>query len=199
MKLVHWVIIVLAAIIVLMLLFDKDPVDPNKEREEQFKRENAILKIEKAEISARFDSVVQTSQHKAISDSVKLSVKEKEIKGFKRQVSQLRQQVNDQVDSLPVVKKFIALQDSVIQKQGETLDTFRLSLAFHRNVIKRLDNLHVDSERIASEMQAKCEARLQEVTEDYRKQARKAKRANRFLKAGAVVLGVGGFLLGSQL
>lgn len=198
MKPTHYVIAGLALVVVLLILFQPSPPDLDQQREQAYKTEIAILKLEKDEISSRFDSVVRMSQHKGKSDSVRLSAKDKEIRGFKVKLSQLREQIKEQVDTLPEIKRFIALQDSVIEKQGEVIDTLKASVDFQVNAIKELGKIHVDSEKIADDMLTKCESRLQEVTEDYRKQVRKAKRANRFLKAGAVVLGVGGFLLGSQ-
>lgn len=67
------------------------------------------------------DSIVIAIREQRQKDSVKFSVAEKHLKSsvatLKKTIATLRPQIVPQIDSLPLVKEFIALQDSTIEKQ----------------------------------------------------------------------------------
>lgn len=98
--------------------------DSAKDNERNALENNARLQ---SKIDARESSIAQRNdtikfiREKRVTereefDSLKTTLQAK-ITGYKKTIATLRPEVSAQVDSLPIVKTFIALQDSTIEKQ----------------------------------------------------------------------------------
>lgn len=132
------------------------------------------------------DSIIQAEERESFKTK---------LNAISRRQDTRRPQVLQQIDSLPIVKAFIETQDSVIAFQSARIDSLELDKAELRVDVRTItDNFIRQMEAQESKIQA-----TEQLADAYKKDARKSKRANRWAKAGAVVLGVGGFLLGSQL
>lgn len=188
-----FVIFGLTAIIVFIILFDKDPPSVDLA---PYERAIAILEVEKQEEQALFKEIVQKSNTRIKKDSITINAKDKRIAALeKRAVQERTPRVDTLIKSDPQLESFVNTQSEIIGELKEEVDTLKASVEFHIQVNK-------DLVRSSEDIQATFEQQLthtQALADAYKKDARKSKRANRWLKAGAVVIGVGGLFLGAQL
>lgn len=192
MKVKDWVIIGLTLVIISLIIFDKDTPESDKQAYIDSLR---FLKAKERDIIAQEVRIIQASKDKAKNDSAKLALKDKEIQALKGRSVKTRVIIQHIIDTIPDLRVFVAQQDSIIQIQGITIDTLKASVEFQR---KLFDDL-VISHNTERDISKRIEDEQEEYIQKLEKQVKKAKRANRWLKATAVVGSVGAFLLGSQL
>ena len=190
-------ILALLAVVILLILFQptKEPPDTSH----AFKETIQKLEAQKSDLKARIDTLVKANQERARKDSVQLASQDKEIRLFKRKIAQLRPVVTEQVDSLPIVKEFIALQDSTIESLTAQNDTLKSNVEFQKKSFDDLVKIHINSERVSEEIQTANAARIQELEKLNEKTFKKMKRQTRLWKTVAVIGTVGALLAGSQL
>lgn len=192
MKPTHWIIIGLAAVIVFLLLTDKDPSTVDLAPYETAiaiadHQIDSLTKSNRATIKRiQEDSIIQAEERESFKTKLNAISRRQDIR---------RPQVLQQIDSLPIVKAFIETQDSVIYFQSARIYSLELDKVELRVDIRTItDNFIRQMEAQESKIQA-----TQALADAYKKEARRSKRSARWLKAGAVALGVGGLFLGAQL
>lgn len=187
-----WLIIGLAVVVILMLLFDKDPDPVNTQpwkdtiALKDFQIQELNLQNQALLIDLREDSVRQAKEKQSF-----LS----EINRLSKRRDTSRPQVQPLIDSIPPLKAFIETQDSIILTQAIRIDTLESNLS----------NLRIDLNEITTNFQEQLKLSQEkfeaqgEILKLSMKENKKIRRANLWAKVGAVALGIGGFFLGSQL
>lgn len=197
MKLTHWIIIGLCAVIALLLLFgggnNEEHVQKVTALETKVKtREAAIHKMierdQKKRIKQQQDSVLQAEKEKTYQTRVKkLSAQIARIKA-NPVVIKVREE-NPEIDSL------IHKQDSVIAEQGERLyesGKYVTQLQIEMTEIRRDFNERIAQQELNIIDQKK-------IADEYRKELRKKRRGAKLARVLIPIVAAGGFLLGSQL
>ena len=179
-------IISLVAVIVLLILFWPSK-QPDQDTSEAFKSEIERLKVEKAENSLKVERLKKT-----YSDSLRIIEaliygKDKEITLFRRKLADLRPVVAPQLDSLPLVKQFVDLQDSVIQAQGKQIDTLKWTVEFQKKMFAELVAAEVDEEKIDQRIQAEQAKRIDELEKANEKMFKKKTFWQKVAKATIVI------------
>jgi hypothetical protein len=193
---VWWVVFGLAAIIILLILFDKDPI-PNesyiKEYESTIQRNEST--IEGLKVKHREDSLKSAKEIAQL--KAKLSGKVTEVKKLSFNLERLK--------ANPVV---IHIRDSVeeIEQAFQAYDSLLASKDQQIEIQGRLIvSLEDENKRITGNFMERLELSEQNfqaqkaISDSYKKDNRKLRRGNKLLKVGLVVGTVGAFILGSQL
>lgn len=192
-----------AALVVLMFVLivfiAKDCSRPSEEREadrkEQYETEVTILKAEKTSIQAAQDSIAKVLIHRTRKDSLSLSRYYEQISTLKKKVVIKRIYVQPLIDSIPTLRAFVELQDSVIQYQETRIDSLNAALDFHAKVNQDLIALEFVEDKIESQMAIETSLRIS----DLEQQGRRKEKKNRFVKVLLPIVGVAGLLIGSAL
>jgi len=192
MKLNLWMVIFfLVVIIILMILFRRQS-DNGKEKELQGKIELRDQEISKLHQEA----LVLTDKIK--SDSVKQSgdraTFQNAIGTLQARLRVKRVEIDTLILDNPALANYVAAADSVIQIQGERINSLEGNLKELRVDIAGL-NFNFQ-ERL--DLQSATISDLTKVSEDQRKQLRKTRRSVKLLKIVAIVGTVGGIFLGGQ-
>jgi ASC-1-like (ASCH) protein len=190
-----WLIVGLTVIIVLLLLFDKDPI-PNesyiKEYESTIQRNEST--IESLKVKHREDSLKSAQEVAEL--KAKLSGKVTEVKKLSSTVAHLR--------ANPVVVQVIADVpeiDSLVQSYDSLLESKDDQIELQGRLIVSLED---ENKRITGNFLERLELSQQNfdaqkaISDTYQKENKKLRRGNKLLKVGLVVIGVGGFVAGSQ-
>lgn len=189
-----WVIIGLAAVIVIMLLFDKDP-EPNREAEEQLKVALAIADLKIDSLSKSRTKLARKIAEDSILQAEERHTFQNAIGSLQTRLRQRRDKIDTLILESPALREYVATADSVIAFQSARIDSLESDKA----------ELRVDVREITANFEAQLEAMrsklksTEEIAGVYKKEARRAKRSARWLKAAIPVVGVGLFLLGAQL
>jgi len=192
MKIYPWIVGALAGIIIALILTRPDP--PNNLKA-QYEDSIRFLRLKEHDIIAQEARIIQRSKDASLRDSLALASKEREIQALKGRSVKTRVIVQHVIDTIPALKVFVAQQDSIIQIQGTTIDTLKASVEFQR---KLFDDLIV-SHKAERDISQRIEDEQGQYIAKLEKQVKKSNRGTRLWKAVAVVLGVGGLFLGSQL
>jgi chromosome segregation ATPase len=187
-----WAIIGLALIIVLMILFRKpaERTDLTPYRVEIAHQQLVIDSLTKSRSSLnrkiQEDSILQAEEKQAY---------QKSITGLQARLKDKRVRIDSILVESPALREYVATADSVISFQSARIDSLESDKA----------ELRVNVLEVTANFEAQLSATSQKLklTEDlaaaYKKEARKAKRGNRWLKSGAVAGVVGALILGSNL
>lgn len=161
-----------------------------------FKTEIAILEADRREEQALFRSIIEKSKERTIKDSIALNAKDKRIAVLEKRAAQERTpRVDTLIRNNPDLESFVNTQSEIIQEQKEAIDTLKSSLEFQKQVNRDLVQNHEAEARISK----RIEGEQDKVIAKLEKVVKKKTNGNKFWKSVAVGLGVGGFLLGSQL
>jgi hypothetical protein len=192
MKFTHWVIIGMALVIIALILFQpKKPEVDITPFEIQIAEQNLIIdslaKSNRATIKRiQEDSIIQAEERASFLER---------YTRLKGKLGQQRVRIDTVIRENPEVARYVELADSTIQVQGERIDTLE----------RNLSDLRVDMSKVVSNLNQQIAATQvkfeneKKIADTYRDENRKIRRGNRLLKAGAVVIAVGSFFLGSQL
>lgn len=192
MKPTYWIIVGLAAIIVLLVLFDRDPpaVDLTP-----YKTEIAILKADRQEEQARFKEIIQNSNVRAVKDSIALNAKDKRIAALEKRASQERTpEVDTIIRNSPALESFVNTQSEIIQEQKEAIDTLKASVEFHKQVNRDLITSHEAEARISKRIEGEQDVVITKLEKALKKKTKGVKA----WKVATVISLVGGFFLGAQ-
>lgn len=201
MKAIHYLVAILIIIIILLLLFNGSNQGPTKEqieREAQYKRQMAIDSIERVQIIAYSDTIVMRSKQYQKEDSARIASLTNDNKRLRSNVHKSRPNVQPYLDSLPVLKSFVAQQDSLIENQDSTIQQLKFS---NYRIAKDFDALNiamVDERKISEKMLQDCEANREALKKDVESKVKKERRKTTLFKVIAIVGTVGGFILGNQ-
>jgi hypothetical protein len=202
MKLIHYALAasIIAIIIMIFLWPSGGPSKEQIERELTYKRQRAIDSTNLAQSQAQMNVLISEAKEARKEDSVQLKAKDDEIQRLKvkaaKAVAAIPQKAHD---DYPQIQEALKAKDSVIQELDSANQYLR---AANFRVNKEFDDLQIqaiDERRIAAKMLQDCEANRESLKNDLEKATKKEVRKVKFWKAAAVVLGVGGFLAGSQL
>lgn len=191
-KYLPWIIS--AVLLLLLTIGILTRPDPNQDSSQAYKDTIEQLRSERAVESSRTKAIQKT-----YSDSVKIlesivGAKDKQISLLQKKRTALRPVILPQVDSLPMVKRFIALQDSVIEFQGEQIDTLKLSVKFQNKMFDDLVVSHTAEASISQRIEQEQENRIVNLE----KQVKKVRRQVKLMKVVAIVGTVSGIFLGSR-
>jgi len=128
-------------------------------------------------------------------DSAKTQIREaalkREIRGQRKELQELRPVVQKYLDSIPALKEYTDLQDGVIQKQSELIDSLQTWQSIERMKFKRL--LLAGDEKFNASVS--INGHLRDISEIRKKDNRRLKKINRLLLVAVPVGFVGGVLL----
>lgn len=183
----HWSIVaILAAVIVLLLLFQPS-TPPNTSREDAYRQHIGELRVDSARSAARIDSLVKVHVVRTVKDSIDLRAKETVIKRLSTRLTQTRPQVQPILDTIPILKRFVETQDSLIQTQDSTILMLQQSLYdAGKEFSGLLEQVAIDK-RISSQMISACELNMEQQRQDFEKKEKKLRRTSKLLKVAAVV------------
>lgn len=194
MKPTYWIIAALVLVIGLGWYLWPEPQDFSESRQ-AYETEIAILKVEKAHISSRFDSLAKTSKHRGKSDSLKIARKDLKIQGLEKLSKEKRVKVETIIQDNPDLLSFVETQQEVIGELKELVDTLKESLAFQIRVKDELIQNHFAEERIDEQINEKKDQRIAQLE----KQVKKERRGKRFWRFMSVLSLGGGAYGGSKL
>ena len=195
MKLQTWALIILAAAFALYIFFDKDP-EPNIEKIQAL--ENGLAIADQEIIQLRKDSaeLANGMARKEAQREIERQAHKSEVRQKDAVIAKLREnpivlKVREETPEVDSLLDAMEAKDSIQTERIITLENDLRELRVDMAGVKfnAEEMLREERERFA----------LQEsLTKEYKDQLRKERRKGRLAKAGAVILGVGGFILGSQ-
>lgn len=192
MKLLPWILLIIGSGLVYVFWPEKEDFS---ERKQQYETEIAILKVEKAHISSRFDSIAKASKDKGKSDSLKIARQDSKIQGLEKLSKERRVKVETIIEDNPDLLSFVETQQEVITELKVQVDTLKASVAFHQKVNDELVQTHEAEERIDQQLHEKKDNRIVELEKEVKKQ----RRGKLVAKILVPVVAVASFLAGSQL
>lgn len=192
MKVTHWIIIGMGLVIIAMILFDKD--DLSNQQHADYQRIANEWKAKAWQAVAQSDSILSDAIKRKEKDSIVIKAQDSKIKALTTKAAVRRPQVIERIQADTAVLSYVTTLEEVVGELQIQNDTLKSTIAFHIQVEKDLSR----NSKVMKEAFEQQIIHTQALADAYKKDARKSKRANRWTKAGVVVLGVGGFLLGSQ-
>jgi chromosome segregation ATPase len=183
-----WAIIGLALIIVLMILFRKPA-----ERTDltPYKVEIAHQQLVIDSLTKSRSSLNRKIQEDSILQAEEKQVFQKSITGLQARLQVKRVRIDTLWQTSPALREYVATADSVISFQSARIDSLESDKAELRVNIREIT---ANFEAQLSATQVKLKA-TEDLAAAYKKEARKAKHLNRWLKAAIPVTAVGAFLL----
>lgn len=188
-----WLNLILVLTIALMILFwpsKPDPTEITTLQQHDSAKQVQFDSVKRLNQSLTDDLQKKTLEAERVQDSLITLVKKKQA----RQVI-IKPVVMAQTDSLPIVREYIARQDSIAEDLSNHIKSLEFELS---NTTKTLLSIRANMETEIAFMQDKYKIALQEA-EVYRKGWKKEQRKTKVWKVAAVVLGVGGLMAGSAL
>jgi hypothetical protein len=191
-----WALIIISGAFILYILFDKDPI-PNesyvKEYESTIQRNEST--IEGLKVKHREDSLKSAKEIAQL--KAKLSGKVTEVKKLSFNLERLK--ANPVVihirDSVEEIEQAFQAYDSLLASKDQQIEIQGRLIVSLEDENKRITGNFMERLRLTEDNFQAQKA----ISDSYKKDNRKLRRGARWLKAGAVVLGVSGFLIGSQL
>jgi hypothetical protein len=193
---VWWVVFGLAAIIILLILFDKDPI-PNesyiKEYESTIQRNEST--IEGLKVKHREDSLKSAKEIAQL--KAKLSGKVTEVKKLSFNLERLK--ANPVVihirDSVEEIEQAFQAYDSLLASKDQQIEIQGRLIVSLEDENKRITGNFMERLRLTEDNFQAQKA----IADSYKKDNRKLRRGNKLLKVGIVIGTVGAFILGSGL
>lgn len=162
--------------------------------EPEIEPHHEAIQTERAKIDS-LSSEVERLEDKMTSDSLK-SIEAR--KAFKMRIQELavsraseRSKVQTLIDTIPILKSFVALQDSTIQAYSARVDSLESEKARQWSDFNKL----LDVEREKFQAASEINIHYLEISEHFEKENKRLKRQNRWLKIGTAAGFVGGLLL----
>jgi hypothetical protein len=190
-----WLIVGLTVIIVLLLLFDKDPVQNEsyiKEYESTIQRNEST--IESLKVKHREDSLKSAQEITQIRDSLK----HEQRHGVKLSSNLARLKANPIViqvrDSIPIIDSLVRSYDSLLASKDDQIELQGRLIVSLEDENKRITDNFLERLELSQQNFDAQKA----ISDTYQKENKKLRRGNKLLKVGLVVIGVGGFVAGSQ-
>lgn len=192
---VDWKIILVLVLLVALVLRECSRPGKIDYADQAFKDTIEVLRQEKGVIQSRQEATVKRYEHKRASDSLSLSRYSEQISTLKKKVVIKRIYVQPLIDSIPTLRAFVQLQDSVIQHQEARIDSLNAGMEFQRKLNEQLIFDELTEDRIEASMQIETTRRIGDLEQQGRKKQRKSK-----LKGILVPVAlIGGLLFGASL
>lgn len=189
-----YVIFALVALIILMILFEKDP-SPEFQKQ-AYETDIAILKADRLTERHRFDSISKKSVQRAQKDSLALIASNAEITRLKKKAKEKVALIPPQVfQDHPEVEAALVSKDSVIVSLEVQNDSLKASVQFHVQVNRDLVQSHQAEANISKRIEQEQDERIAKLE----KEVRKKSRGVRWLKASVVGAGILGLFVGTSL
>jgi hypothetical protein len=190
-----WLIVGLTVIIVLLLLFDKDPVQNEsyiKEYESTIQRNEST--IESLKVKHREDSLKSAQEVAEL--KAKLSSKVTEVKKLSSNLARLKANpiVIQVRDSIPIIDSLVQSYDSLLESKDDQIELQGRLIVSLEDENKRITGNFLERLELSQQNFDAQKA----ISDTYQKENKKLRRGNKLLKVGLVVIGVGGFVAGSQ-
>lgn len=191
-------ILVLGIIIIVFLL--RDCARPSEQREadrkKMYETEIAILKVEKATVQLRQDSLVRTYKAKVRSDSASVGALESKISQLEKKAAIQRTPLVDVlVQDNPELLAYVTTQQEVITELKVEIDTLKSQAQFQRKLNEDLIIAEFMENKIEQQMALESTRRIEDLEKQSRKKERKSRLKTMLIPAVAALT----FLLGSQL
>lgn len=158
---------------------------------QQLEREVNEFKAMSDSAEARFTRVSLKARIDSAAAKVSQNAKEREIKAYRRDLSEVRKQIAPQIDSFATVKEFVNLCDSLTAKQDALIyslqnDNTRAYESFAQQL--ELKDEQIEAQKAISDL-------LTKGMEKDMKQVRKERRGKKFWRSAATVTGVAAIVL----
>jgi hypothetical protein len=185
-----WLIVGLTVIIVLLLLFDKDPI-PNESYVKEY--ESAIqkrdVKIISLETKHREDSLKSAQEITQIRDSLK----REQRRGVKLSSNLARLKANPIViqvrDSIPIIDSLVQSYDSLLESKDDQIELQGRLIVSLEDENKRITSNFMERLQLTEDNFIAQKA----ITDTYKKDNRKLRRGNKVLKV--VIIGAVGYIV----
>lgn len=188
-----WVIIGLAAVIVLMILFDRDPEPVSTQK---WKDEINKLESEKATIKLGQTQIIQKSKDRAEADSLVIVTQEREIQHLYNKAAKAR---TPRVDTLimdnPDLKSFVETQQEIIQEFKVQVDTLKAAVEFREQLFNDLVRSEQAEDSVNNQIRAVDLAQIAALT----KEVKKEKKGKKFWRTMSFIFGGAGAYAGSKI
>lgn len=191
-----WLIIGMALIISLLIIF-RPQNEPDTEKIQALEMGIAHdkLKIKELEDKNKLESAAHVQEVTQTRDTLKRV--QTHAGKLERSLARIRANpvIIQAVDDIQVLGEAFSTYDSLLESKDDQIE-------LQGRLIVSLED---ENKRITGNFMERLEFSEQNfiaqkaISDSYKKDLRKERRTNRLLKAGAVLLGVGGFFLGSQL
>lgn len=192
MKPTHWIIIGLAVVIAFILITDRDPPAVDLA---PYETALAIADHQIDSLTKSNRATIKRIQEDSILQAEEKQAYQKSITGLQARLRNKRDRIDTLILESPALQEYVATADSVISFQSARIDSLELDKLELRVDIRAItENFLRQIEQHESKLKA-----TEDLADAYKKEARRSKRSARWLKAGAVALGVGGLFLGAQL
>jgi hypothetical protein len=188
-----YLILGLALVVILLLLFDKDPEPYDTTA---FKNTISQKEARIQELQLEFATIAKKIKSDSLQALESKRVYEIKVKDLNSTVAKLK--ANPKVVEIlrdnPIVDSLVVAQDSVIQIQGHRIvglehQYWKLSFNVEAITLNCENQLALHAERFEAQKQ---------LSSTYQKQNRRLRRGNKLLKVGVVLGTVGAFLLGAK-
>jgi predicted RNase H-like nuclease (RuvC/YqgF family) len=193
---VWYVVFGLVGVIILLILFSPSR-EPNKEKIESLEYAIAISDQQKKdlEVKHKADSTASAQEIARLNDL--LSNKSKQADRFERNLAHLKANpvVIQIKDSVLEIKETFEVYDSLLASKDDQLTIQKAMIVELKSENERITGNFLERLKLSQD----AFNAQKEISETYRKEIRKVRRGNRWLKVAGVSLGVAGLFLGSQL
>lgn len=167
LKVPSWLFFVAVMIIIVMIFLWPAGQSENftSEREQQYKRENAILKLEQSRERAAKDSILVQSKQRARKDSVIIKMLEVKNKLVIQKAKEAESRIPKE-QLTPAVVEALAAKDTVIASIQTENDSLRASLYDTGKEFIAFQEADINEDRIVSQMMQQCEVRNIELMDE---------------------------------
>lgn len=187
-----YIIIGLGIVIILMILFDKDPPPVDLA---PYKTALAIADHQIDSLTKSNRATIKRIQEDSILQAEEKQAYQKSITGLQARLRNKRDRIDTLILESPVLQEYVATADSVISFQSARIDSLEIDKAELRVDIRAItENFLKQIEQHESKLKA-----TEQLADAYKKDARKSKRAVKVWKIAAIIGTIGAFLGGAQL
>lgn len=189
MNRVWFIVFGLTVVIILLLIFDKDPEPYDTSQwKEAIQRSNdkiTALQQDKQKLARKIaeDSILRAEERHTFQNA---------IGSLKTRLQQKRVQIDTLILESPALRDYVATADSVIQLQAARIDTLEVSLDELQINMKAVN---INCDRMLEAERDKFKA-SEELISDLEKQNRKEKRKRKLATVLIPIVGVGSLFLG---
>jgi hypothetical protein len=191
---VWWVVFGLAAIIILLILFDKDP-KPEAEKIQALEMGIAHDKLRIKELSDK--NIKDSTAHVQKVTQIRDSLKREQRHGAKLSSNLARLKANPIViqvrDSIPVIDSLVQSYDSLLESKDDQIELQGRLIVSLEDENKRITGNFIERLQLTEDNFQAQKA----ISDSYKKDLRKERRKVKLFKVLTVVGTVGGIFLGS--
>lgn len=178
-----WILALILAVVVIILILTRPSGESEvqKQREDAYRNEIAILKSEKAQERAAKDSIRVSSKERAQKDSIALKAQESKTRVAVQRAKEAEARIPKE-ELTPTVVEALAAKDTVIASVQAENDSLRASLYDTGKEFIAYQESDINDDRIEAQMFAQCESRNAELLDQIERMQKKRKSLGAILK-----------------